>query len=237
MSMLQRYKKSGGFLQLLNLLETCGAAKQEKFLKIIEEEDPRWAEALKTKMISIKRIFTWDDNTIAELTSRLNDLTLATALAGLEGPAKEKVYKMMGHSRHKKLDDIMAEKKPTPAEISTVFQQILTEVRQQIEQGYIYIEKIDPTLVVDSDIEEKLSASTLFSMEKEKVEGGSSTDSKGAAAPATSAGHASHAGHGGGHEAEALKRRLHQMMQENNHLKEKLVQAEHKIAQIRKLAG
>ena len=40
MSMIDRYKKKGGFLQLLNLLETTGGEKREKFLKMIAEENP-----------------------------------------------------------------------------------------------------------------------------------------------------------------------------------------------------
>lgn len=234
MSMISRYKKKGGFLQLLNLMETSGSAKQEKFLKLIEEEDPRWSEAIKMKMISVKKIFSWDDNTVAEIVARLNDLTVATALHGLDEAAKEKAFKMMAQARKKKIEEVMLEKVPNAAEISTIFVQILTEVRSLIAQGYVYLEKIDPNLVVDSAIEEKLSQSTLFTMGQETAEkpasgGGYSQphlDSTPKAQAKADSG-----------EVEALKRRLNQMLAENTHLKEKLMQAESKLASIRKYAA
>jgi hypothetical protein len=236
MSMISRYKKKGGFLQLLNLMETSGAAKQEKFLKLIEEEDARWSEAIKTKMLTVKKIFSWDDNTVAEIVARLNDLTVATALHGLDEAAKEKSFKMMAQARKKKIEDIMKEKVPNTAEISTIFVQILTEVRSLIAQGYIYIEKIDPNLVVDSAIEEKLSQSTLFTMGQETTSDKSTPAASGYSQPHLDApAHKSSAKDSG--EVEALKRRLNQLLAENTHLKEKLMQAESKLANIRKYAA
>ena len=66
MAMLDRYKKTGGFNQLLTLLETCGPQKKVKFLEIIRLEDPRWADALEAKMIDLKRFLKWNDSAIAE---------------------------------------------------------------------------------------------------------------------------------------------------------------------------
>lgn len=234
MSMISRYKKKGGFLQLLNLMETSGVSKQEKFLKLIEDEDARWSEAIKSKMITVKKIFEWDDNTIAEIVARLNDLTVATALHGLDESVKEKAFKMMHQARQRKITDIMGDKVPNAAEISTIFVQILTEVRSMVAQGFLYLEKIDPNLVVDDAIEEKLSQSTLLSLDRESVEKNVGV----VAHPSESMNKAqsnSQARDSG--EVEALKRRLNQLMSENTHLKEKLMQAESKLASIRKYAA
>lgn len=230
MSMLSRYKKKGGFVQLLNLIETSGGEKRDKFLKLIEEEDPRWAEAIKQKMITIKKIFSWDDNTVAEIISRVNDLSVAVAFHGLDAQAQEKAKKMMGHSRQRKIEGIMAEKPANPAEISAVFVQILTEVRSMIAQGYLYLEKIDPNLVINSDMEDMLSTSTLFTLTNEP-----SSESKTSPTVPTGDSKTAHRDQSG--EVEALKRRLNQLMAENNQLKEKLVQIDTKLSQIRKLAA
>lgn len=228
MSMINRYKKPGGFLQLLNLMETCGPAKQENFMKLIEAEDPRWAEAIKSKMITIKRIFSWDDNTVAEITSRLNDLSLSTLLFGMDDPTKEKIFKMMDHGRKRKIDDLVATKKPTPAEVSTIYMQTLTEVRKMIDQGYLYLDKIDSALVVDKNIEEKLNNSTLYELGHD-VKAGPAAHGGHAMAQELKAG-ASPA------EIEAVKKKLHLLVSENNQLKEKLIAAENRLAQIRKIA-
>ena len=46
--MLTRYRRPGGFLNLLKLIETCGGAKQDKLLKTISDEDQAYdlAESL-----------------------------------------------------------------------------------------------------------------------------------------------------------------------------------------------
>src|SRR6185312_10872527 len=83
MGLLLRYQRAGGFVQLLQLIETCGKQKQDTFLNMIESEDPRWAKAVRDKMLTIERIFGWDDNPLSEVFSRLPVLTIATAMHGL----------------------------------------------------------------------------------------------------------------------------------------------------------
>jgi len=42
MSSIQRYKKPGGFLQLLSLIETFGGQKREKFIEMVDAESHVW---------------------------------------------------------------------------------------------------------------------------------------------------------------------------------------------------
>lgn len=216
MSMLDRYKKKGGFIQLLNLMETCGTQKQEKFLKMIEDEDMGWAEAVKAKMLTIKKIFGWDDNTVAEIVGTLNDMTVSLTLFGVDADAKEKILKTLNHSRKRKIEEDMAERKPTPAEISTAFVQVLTQVRKMIADGFLYLEKVDPAMVVNSEFEDQLLAGNF----------GSGT------VKATSIDMSAVQGS----KDEELKKKLIELKQENDTLREKLTQAEGKLAQIRKIA-
>lgn len=216
MSMIDRYKKKGGFIQLLNLMETCGTQKQEKFLKMIEDEDAQWAEAVKAKMLSIKKIFSWDDNTVAEIVGTLNDMTVSLTILGLEPEGKEKIVKTLNHSRKRKIEEDMAERKPTPAEISTAFVQVLTQVRKMIADGFLYLEKIDPVLVVNSEFEDQLLAGNFGS----GVVKATSLDLSAVQ----------------GSKDEELKKKLFELKQENDTLREKLTQAENKLTQIRKIA-
>ena len=62
MGMLDRYKKKGGFIQLLNLIETTASPKAEKFLKMIGEESPAWEAEIKKKVLSIDRLATWNQS-------------------------------------------------------------------------------------------------------------------------------------------------------------------------------
>lgn len=237
MSMIARYKKKGGFLQLLNLLETSGFAKQEKFLKLIEEEDASWAHAIKSKMLTVKQIFTWDDDIVATIVAQANDLTIATALFSLDEAAKEKTFKMMSHARKRKIEDLRSGKEPTPAESSSVYIQILTDVRRLVSEGHIHLEKIDPALVVEHEIEDKLSQGTYFQRtpNHEPVVGRSEKVQE--------ASHEKTSAASGGDlskytkEIENLKRQVSQLMAENLQLKEKLAVVEGKLASIRKNAA
>ena len=75
MGMIDRYRKTGGFVQLVALVETCPPAKQEKFLEIIKGEDARWSEAVRTKLLSMEKIYSWSNEVLAEIFGTLQDLT------------------------------------------------------------------------------------------------------------------------------------------------------------------
>ena len=154
--MLARYKKSGGFLQLLNLMETTGQPKRDKFMEMIRAEDPRWARALEKKMISFERIMSWDDNAVAEIANTLQDLTLAVLSKGLSPEHKEKMFKMIGN-RKRKIDELAATLNPNAGEVSTMLNKVLSETRKMIKEGYLHLNKIDPSLVVEDEIEAKLN--------------------------------------------------------------------------------
>lgn len=222
MAMIDRYKKKGGFAQLLALMETSGKDKQDKFLKIIEDESVVWAKAIKQKMLSIQRFFNWDDNTVAEVVGTLNDLTVAVTSIGVDDKQKDKLFKMMDHSRKRKIEFILQEKKPNQSEINSAFMQVLTEVRKMINEGYIRLDKVDPELHWDSNFEEKLISGLLFDYDAPH------TPAQETGSPAPERVNTQ--------ELETLRRKVSQLSQENDSLKQKLSQAEEKLDQIRKIA-
>jgi flagellar motor switch protein FliG len=56
MDLLRRYHKPGGFLQLVQLIETCGPQKQQQLLTSIEKESLEWANEVRAKILTINRI-------------------------------------------------------------------------------------------------------------------------------------------------------------------------------------
>lgn len=233
MSMLSRYKKSGGFKQLLNLIETCGAAKQEKFLTMIEAEDPRWAKALKQKMLSLEKIFNWNDMVLAEIAVRLQELTLATALHGLSPEQNQRLMKTFSHSQRRKIDDIFNTKKPSPGEISTMFMKIIEQVRGLISDGYIRVQEFDPEMVIESDIEDMLSKEAMTIIDS--PEPGETALNFGALDTTDTTGEL--AGKGDGpKDVEQMKLRLVSLANENKRLKVQLRTLQEKLEQIKRIA-
>jgi len=157
MSMLDRYRKPGGFVQLLALIETCHQPKQEKLLEIIAQEDARWSETVRSKMLSIDRIYSWNDETLAEIFGTLQDLTVAVALSVATPELKSRITGFFSHGRIRKIEDLLTSKGPTPAEIAATHMKIVESVRKMESDGFLRFEKVDPLLVVGDDIDDVLS--------------------------------------------------------------------------------
>ena len=77
MSTLSRFRKPGGFQQLLMLIETCDPDKQKSLMHLIGTEDPGWAHLVKIKALTFERIMTWPTEILMEITPHLQDHTIA----------------------------------------------------------------------------------------------------------------------------------------------------------------
>lgn len=172
MGMLDRYKKSGGFLQLLILMETCGPAKQEKFFQLIDAEDKAWSQAIRTKMLTIDRIMSWPEEVLFEIFTRLKDITVATARHGIDDGLWKKASKAYTHNKIRLIDEIYNSKKPNSAEVTQSFMQIITEVRDMVKHGHLRLERIAADLHLEEDIEDRIEKS-----KKEKDFAGALEDS------------------------------------------------------------
>ncbi len=157
MGMLDRYKKKGGFQQLLTLIETSGKQKQEQFLGLIAQENPGWEKMLRSKLLSAEIIFAWPQEFLSEILSRLQPLTLAVALHSNSQEKNDEIMGCIPNATKRKILQIMAEKSPTPAETSTCLSKVVVEVRDLIKQGLVRLEKIDPNLVIPENIEDQLA--------------------------------------------------------------------------------
>jgi hypothetical protein len=138
------------------VIETSGLSKQEKFLELIRNEDNTWADAIKTKIISMNRIYSWDDATIAEIIGMLPDLTLATALRAAPSDFKPRVDKLLTSLRRRKVYDLIDVGNPSVAEVSTTHVKIIGIIRQMVADGTLRFERFDAPLQIEDGIEEIL---------------------------------------------------------------------------------
>lgn len=148
MSMLVRFKKAGGFQQLLTLIETCSPTKREQLMKVIHSEDPGWAALLNTKMLTIDKFFSWDPIHIAEITNEMPARILAAALLGLPEDTVQRATHTMDHVKKREIENLLQEIKPNPAEIETARMKLLTLVRELERDKRIDLNRIDPAVSV-----------------------------------------------------------------------------------------
>lgn len=228
MAMLDRYKKKGGFFQLLQLLETSPITKREQFLGLIAGESPAWEEALRKRILTIDRVYGWDGQYLVEIFSRLPPLTLANALHGMPPEKIESLLGCLPPISKRKITDLLAESNPNAAEKSTCISKILSEVRGFIQQGILKLEKVDPDLNIPENIEEVLNMGG-FTVSSIDMDSGK-VDSK------VTQGASEQVDTGTQQEIDFLKRKLNHLSSEVNALKHENSILKDKLSQIKKIA-
>ncbi len=248
MAMLDRYRKPGGFLQLLNLIETAGPQKQAKFLEIVKEEDSRWAEVMGDKLLSMQKICGWNNEAMMEVVANLQILSLAVMLHGLDEGNRDRFTVAMSNGQRRAVMEQFNAAQPTPAEINTTFIRVITDVRKMISDGRLRMERIDAKLVVEEGIEEALkkprpvhggASSASPQSESSKIEYGSNAEFHTPypeMAPPAASGTASVPNGAGSSEIILLKKRLTIVANENSVLKLEVLRLRGKLEQIKKIA-
>lgn len=224
MSSIQRYKKSGGFFQLLSLIETFGAQKREKFLEMIEAESPAWAQGLRDKMLSIERILSWPDQVTIEVVKGLPTKNMAVVLRGLKEEQRARMLVFFTAADKRRLDDAQVDE-PKPEEITANMVKLLEMARKMLVQGELRAEKFDEGLIIPEEYEAKLEA---MSGQAYAARVASGVTSPAAASPAGDA--------SGGYELQHLQRTLACVVKENKTLKDEVRVLREKLEQIRKIA-
>ena len=149
MSMLKRYRKKGGFKQLLCLLETCAPKKCEQLLNLIKVEDSHWHQILSEKMISIEKIYSWDSSIITEIVTILPIRTMAIALKGAPEGSFEKTCECLTHFKRRELEELFKDLKAGPGEILAAQIKFVEKVRELADNGILVFERFAPELVID----------------------------------------------------------------------------------------
>lgn len=227
MGMLDRYKKKGGFFQLLQLLETSPATKREQFLGLIAGESPAWEEALRKKILTINRVYSWDGQYLVEIFSRVPPLTLASALHGNPPEQIEGLLACLPPISKRKITDLMAETNPTPAEKATSILKLVSDIRGFVGQGILRLEKVDPELMVPENIEEALNVSG-FTCPDIEVETTAKAETKSSSSNEISDNFQ--------HEIDFLKRKINQISSELNAVKTENSVLKDKLSQIKRIA-
>ncbi len=156
MGTLDRYRKPGGFKQLVFLIETFDPKKQEKFISLVEEESLLWARAVREKILTIDRILGWPDEIVSEIAKRLPTKTLACAVLGFKPEQTEKILSRMSHAEKRRIDDEKGQLQNNAGEISSAHSKLIELARQMCRDGEVRLEKIDESLIIEDGIEEAL---------------------------------------------------------------------------------
>lgn len=223
MSMLDRYKKKGGFIQLLVLLETTGPEKRDKFLKLIAEESPYWEVEIKKKMLSVERICSWNVTYLMEILARIPAAQLAAFISGLPQEKQTIFISALGFKDKKTVEDSLKEKAPAAqGEVNSAVMKLMTVIREMVASGVLKFEKFDPDMVIPENMEEQLAAGKPIVTDKD-MEALFQPAPTGTPPQVTE-------------ELNQLRRKLVQLTQENHRLTAESLTLKDKLEQIKKIA-
>lgn len=229
MSMIERYRKPGGFVQLLNLLETTGKDKQEKFLKMIADESPIWETEVRKRILSLDKVLSWNETYLGEIFPRIQPLQLAMIAGGLPPEKLGAFMHVLNFKERKQVEDILKDKKPSQGEVTSGIMKLFAEIRKMEAEGSLKFEKFDPDMTVPEDIEEKLGKGFAISVSPKELEETAqahvSTPGGLAAVPSNVL-----------EELAGLRKKLVSLTQENQKLNTDNKQMKEKLEQIKKIA-
>jgi hypothetical protein len=162
MSTLDRYKKKGGFVQILTLIETSEPAKSEKFLNIIAQESTVWAQAIKDKALSIEKIKTLGERVLAEALEELPPNVLATALVNQDPEGQNTILVCLSAGLRKKIENSLKESpEPRPGDIISCQLRVIGACRSAITDGRVKQSLLPKDLQIPEDIENQLAQAQL----------------------------------------------------------------------------
>jgi len=227
MGTLDRYKKKGGFIQILSLIESSEPAKAEKFLSIIAEESQVWADAIKEKALTLDKIKTFSESVLYESLETLPATVLANAM--VKSPdLKDAILPCLSPITRKKIELAMKENPdPRPGDILTCQLRLISACRTAIIEGRVKQTSIPKELQIPENIEMELAHATwakaLSDPNLEIAAQSNPVQTNTNSASETSA------------ELVELKRRLQKLLEENQHLKSQVIELQNKINQIKKV--
>lgn len=149
--MLDRFRKPGGFAQLVQFLETCEPAKQEKFIGMIAKENEELVDELKSKMITPEKVMGWPPERLADITDVLPVRFLAILLHGASEEWKTNATGCLGNDKKMQLKTIMDDLEPTPGQKVAAGYKLIECVRDLMKSGTIQIQSYDSTLYISED--------------------------------------------------------------------------------------
>lgn len=146
----------------MSLIESFAAPKQEKFLNLVEQENPTWGRALREKLISVPRMLGWPSATLAEIVPKVNVNILSIALHGLKPEEIDRFLGGLPASERRKINSEYETAKPQPHEIATTHVKLIEAVRRMISEGELRLEVVDPGAIINEKVEEALLQSATF---------------------------------------------------------------------------
>lgn len=150
--MLNRFRKPGGFLQLVQLIETTEIAKQKNLLHLVGKEDPGWAHLLRLKTLSIDRIFSWPPDILYKILPEMPLPLLTVIYMTAQDERRAKILASIPHPLVRKIQDLCEQIGSPEAQLFSANIKLLQLVRELHNNGTIDFNRFDPALHIEDSL-------------------------------------------------------------------------------------
>lgn len=153
--MFQRFQKPGGFRNFLKLLESVDKNKQDEFLNIASEQDPRWAQRAKERLLTIEQVFKFPEPVLSLILEPFDARILTCAL---KSTSKETAQRVLKEVFTKKQVEAIREhfsNSFSDEEKKAAGSRIILRVRELDEEKEISLAKIDPKISAEDPPDER----------------------------------------------------------------------------------
>lgn len=147
MSILARYRKPGGFKQLLQLIETSQPVKQAKLLEVVEKEDPSWADLIRQKKITPEMVLSWELDHLTTIFESMIPRHVAIILKNISDEKLMEFQQFFKLNKYNELKEILEHlDAPKEMEVRAAHNHMLEIVRFLDEERKISLRYINPDL-------------------------------------------------------------------------------------------
>ncbi len=152
MSNISRYRRPGGLVQLVYLLETSERPKRLELLEIVAKEDPGWAYFIQSKAITIERVLSWPPQVLELIFPRLPLPFVAILSQMSDDEIRLKIDNSINRSLLREMYQMRDDKIYSAEHRWNVGIKVIQLVRELASQGVLKFSTFDPGLEVDSRI-------------------------------------------------------------------------------------
>jgi flagellar motor switch protein FliG len=152
MAMLEKFRKAGGFQQLVQIIEICDPAKQKHMLQLVGQEDPGWAHLVKAKALTLERIMSWPHQVLMSVLSPLRVPVQAALYNSVNDTQRGNMLKAVHPRLLREIQDYASQKSPSPEQCFSARVQLIQTSRDLINAGKLDPAAFDPTLLIDQKL-------------------------------------------------------------------------------------
>lgn len=139
MSMLARYKKGGGIIELVKLIEDSAEPKRSQLLNMVRTEDATFAAQVEARIFNYEKLRSLPENILAEIVANTPPKFVALSIFGEDPAFVTLVERCLGKnfSEYKAEKDIIISAPPTPQQAEAARRKMIAEARKLEAAGAI----------------------------------------------------------------------------------------------------